>query len=91
MPGSVREAMHLRIPVITTPVGVLSRLNDEKQCVILTEPHNTDLLGDKILCLLHDKELYNQLSKNAVEYATKHFSNKEILTQLEDIYKELTN
>lgn len=91
MPGSVREAMHLRIPVITTPVGALPRLNDEKQCVILTEIHNTDLLGDNILRLLHDNELYNQITVNALEYATQHFSNKEILTQLEDIYKELSN
>ena len=32
MPGSVREAMHLKIPVITTPVGALSQININKRC-----------------------------------------------------------
>lgn len=89
MPGSVREAMHLQIPVITTPVGSLPNLNKEKECVILSETGNIEELSDNIARLLNDKELYDTLKKNAKEYANNHFSNKEILTQLLDLYKEI--
>lgn len=90
MPGSVREAMHLQIPVITTPVGSLPNLNKEKECVILSETGNIEELSDNIARLLNDKELYDTLKKNAKEYANNHFSNKEILTQLLDLYKEIS-
>ena len=90
MPGSVREAMHLRIPVITTPVGSLPNLNSEKECVILSQTHDIKQLSENIELLLNDKELYNTLQANAAEYANEHFSNKEIITQLANIYKDLS-
>ena len=90
MPGSVREAMHLQIPVITTPVGSLPNLNKENECVILSETGNIEKLGNNITRLLNDKELYDTLKKNAKEYANNNFSNKEILTQLLDLYKEIS-
>lgn len=90
MPGSVREAMHLRIPVITTPVGSLPILNKENKCVILSETHNIEMLCENILMLLDNKELYETLKNNAAEYASKHFSNKEIVTQLAAIYNDLS-
>lgn len=91
MPGSVREAMHLNIPVITTPVGALPNLNKEKECVILSETGNIEQLSEKILLLLNDVDLYNKLKVNAKEYACRYFSNKDILTQLTNIYQELSN
>ena len=90
MPGSVREAMHLRIPVITTPVGSLPNLNKEKECVILTDVHNIGKLGENIITLLDNRELYETLKNNATEYASKYFSNKEIVTQLANIYNDLS-
>ena len=90
MPGSVREAMHLRIPVITTPVGSLPNLNKEKECVILTDVHNIEKLSENIITLLDNRELYETLKNNAAEYASKYFSNKEIVTQLANIYNDLS-
>lgn len=90
MPGSVREAMHLQIPVITTPVGSLPSLNKERECVILSEPENIEKLSENITRLLNDKDLYNTLKENAKDYANQYFSNKEILTQLLSLYEELS-
>lgn len=90
MPGSIREAMHLQIPVITTPVGSLPNLNRERECVILSKTGNIEELGKNINLLLNDKELYDTLKKNAKEYANNNFSNKEILIQLLELYKEIS-
>ena len=90
MPGSVREARHLRIPVITTPVGSLPNLNKEKECVLLTDVHDIEKLCENILMLLDNKELYETLKNNAAEYASEHFSNKDIVTQLAAIYNDLS-
>jgi len=63
LPGSVREAMFLKIPVITTPVGALPSLNIEKQCIVLSEVGNPEKLGGNIRRLLTDVKLYEKWQK----------------------------
>ncbi|GAB0486341.1 hypothetical protein KML24008_28420 [Alistipes onderdonkii] len=90
LPGSVREAMFLKIPVITTPVGALPSLNIEKQCIVLSEVGNPEKLGGNIRRLLTDVKLYQELQENAYDKANKVFSNNDILNQLLFMYSQLT-
>lgn len=90
LPGSVREAMFLKIPVITTPVGGLPILNMEKQCIVLSEVGNPEALSRNIRQLLTDAELYQRLQENAYDKANKVFANDNILNQLLYMYSQLT-
>ena len=90
LPGSVREAMFLKIPVITTPVGALPSLNREKQCIVLSEVGNPEKLGMNIRRLLTDVKLYRELQENAYDKANNAFTNNDILNQLLLMYSQLT-
>ena len=63
--SSVRECMFLKIPVIVNDVGCISILNEKKQCVLLTKPHDINDLAGKIEHLIHDTNLYKKLRRNA--------------------------
>ena len=65
--SSVRECMFLKIPVIVNNVGCFSILNEKKQCVLLTKPHDINDLAGKIEHLIHDTNLYKTLKGNAYE------------------------
>lgn len=67
-PKVVLEAMATGLPVITTPVSVLSQLIGESNGVLLDEPEPT-ALARAIVELCSDHLRYRTLSANAIEKA----------------------
>lgn len=87
-PRSIWEAMANKLPVITTPVGSIPFLLKENTHALFTQPGNKKELTNKILALLNDEGLYNELMINGYELAKTHTldsSVKDILYTIKTI------
>jgi len=79
-PVSIIEAMALGMPIVSTNVGGLPYLIENKKDGLLVDPDNVDSFVKAIEEILEDQDLANKLSKNArekaVEYDWKNVSKK---------------
>ena len=91
LPGSIREAMFMSIPVVAYAVGGIPSLNDEKECITLVEKQNINELVKKIELVLDDTERTNNLVENAYEIITNKYDNEKIYINLLTIYKNILN
>ena len=65
-PGAVLEALSVSMPVISTTMGGIPEILDEK-CSILVEPGNTEALADAMHRLVNNEDLYHELCRGALE------------------------
>lgn len=86
LPGSLREAMFMQIPVVAYNVGGIPSFNDQKECVTLAECKNISDLVEKIKLVLTNKERTDSLVKNAYDLIKNRFDNNKIYTDLINIY-----
>lgn len=64
-PVSILEAMALGLPVVTTNVGGIPFLIEDKNDGILVPPNNTELFTNAIIELISNNDLANKISLNA--------------------------
>jgi len=91
IPGSIREAMIMKLPVVAYAVGGIPTLNDEKECITLVEKNNINELIEKIELVLNNKERTASLVKNAFEIVSRRYDNEEIYVNMINIYKNILN
>jgi len=87
LPNVILEAMALGVPVIATDLaGIPDVLRDGKNGFIV-KPRDIKSLREKILLLMNDERMLRKMSRNARKTAMK-YSWKNILTKLEEVYRE---
>lgn len=74
MPMAVLEAMACGIPVLSTQVGGIARLNANSPCVTLVLPEDSEALAAKMTTLMLDTELRNTLAENARQCVLRTYS-----------------
>jgi glycosyltransferase involved in cell wall biosynthesis len=79
------EAMKLGIPVIATKAGGSLDIVKENVNGFFYEHKNCKELGEKILLIKNNKELYLRISKSAFKYANSTFSYSKHLQSISDI------
>jgi glycosyltransferase involved in cell wall biosynthesis len=89
IPGTIREAMMMRLPVIAYSVGGIPTFNADKKCITLVEKQNIDELAVKIRDVLTDLNTTKSLVENAYELMQNQFSNKKIYGALVKTYKNV--
>ena len=89
LPGSLREAMFMKLPVVAYAVGAIPQLNRDKECITLVEKQNINDLVAKIELVLEDKERTNRLVRNAYEVITDKYDNSTIYDNLLSIYADI--
>lgn len=89
LPGSIREAMFMKLPVVAYAVGGIPSLNEDKECITLAEKQNINDLVGKINLVFDDTERTNRLVKNAYEVITNKYDNGKIYSNLIDIYRDI--
>lgn len=65
-PGAILEALSVGMPIISTAVGGIPEIVDER-CGILVEPGDTDALAGAMLRLVDDEALYHRFCQGALE------------------------
>ena len=89
LPGSIREGMYMKLPVISYPVGDIPQLNKNKDCVLLAEYLDIKDLASKIEILLHDDDLTNKLIANSYSEVATTNDTSYIANQFMETYRSL--
>lgn len=88
-PMTVLEAWGYGIPVITTPVGGLPDVIEEKKNAIVFKFGDYHDLANKIDYLISNRELRNYMSDYSQNFVSKIFSHEEISRKIEEIYSNI--
>ena len=90
-PNAVLEAMALGIPVISydCDTGPREIITDGKDGFLIPM-HNIDMLVEKMKLLMKDKNLLQEMSKNAVE-SSKKYEGSLIIKEWESLFKRVLN
>lgn len=91
IPGSIREAMAMKIPVVAYAVGGIPSLNDDKECLTLVERRNILQLVEKIELVLNDGVRTNKIVENAFDMVNNKYDNDKIYQNLITIYNKILN
>jgi len=89
LPMAMLEAMAARIPVLVTSVGDIPKVIENNKNGNLVEPGNSEILADKILSLLHNRPLCEQLADNAFDTVSRYYSKEAMCKKYLDIYNDL--
>lgn len=90
IPGSIRESMVMKIPVVAYEVGGIPSLNDQMECVTLVEKGNITELVEKIELVLNDTYRTKKLIDNAYNLIKDKYDNSKIYNNLLSIYNDIT-
>lgn len=86
MPMSILDAMAAGLPIVSTNVGGIPKLVEDGRNGYLYRPGDTDEMSKAIAGLLKDKELFDQLSLESLEIASKKYGFDTHIKRLGEIY-----
>lgn len=86
-PLVIAEAMASGLPIVTTNVGGLPEIVKDGENGFIVEPKNPEALAEKIILLLNNRDLCENISNINKENA-KNYSWNEITDKLEKTYQE---
>ena len=89
VPSSICEAMFLKIPVVSYPVGGIPFLNQDSTCISLAENRNVQSLSDCINNILDDNELAYNLIGKAYDRICQLCDNNKISAQIDAAYNNI--
>ena len=87
--GTIRESMANGLPVLTTLTQGTPTLNNDYQCVLLSEIGNHYALAENMCKLLEDEELAETLKKNGYKKTSSRRSNAAIVADWVKAYEEI--
>lgn len=86
---SIMEALAMEKPVVATRVGGIPDLVRDGENGFLVEPHNPEVLAQKIKELVEDKELREKFGKAGREYVAKSFEWNDGIKKFAQLFLEL--
>ena len=89
MPMSILEAMSYGMAVVSTYVGGIPHIITDEENGLLCEAGNKAVLKDKLLKLLEDKSLRENLGQNAYRMMAREFDVRENVKRVYEMYEEL--
>jgi glycosyltransferase involved in cell wall biosynthesis len=89
LPMVILEALSLGKPVITTPVGSIPEVLEDKRTCLFVEPGNVDQLTDAIVRIIDDQALRTTLSNEGRSLFLKKFELNNYMKALIALYSQL--
>jgi len=91
MPSTILEAMAAGLSIISTPVGGISNIIEDKThgLIIKSMPPDPQEIADKIIQLLHNPEKMDKIRKINTTLAREKFDVCHVVPILEDIYESI--
>lgn len=89
IPGSLREAMFMKIPVVAYSVGGIPEINEEVECINLVQRGDIEALAVKIGDVLNDRLKSERMANLAYKVITNKYSNDNIYKNLFNSYEEI--
>lgn len=88
-PNSILEYMASGIPVISTNVGGVKELIENRKTGLLFDNNNHEQLASCIIELIENKKLYNNLNENAKNIIKTKYSWEVMINEYEKYYRRL--
>ena len=76
-PRTLWEAMARLLPIVATRVGGIPLMLRDEEHALLTEPNDPEMLADKIIELVENRELRSRLIRNAFSLARENTIEKQ--------------
>ncbi|OQX20368.1 MAG: hypothetical protein BWK75_04915 [Candidatus Altiarchaeales archaeon A3] len=89
LPTSVLEAMSVGVPTIATDVGGTMEVVKDYETGFLIEPKNTKQLEERILELISNPQLREDIGRNARLYVKENFSWEKCVNEYIKIFNEI--
>ncbi len=89
LPVTIVEAMSAGLPIVSTSVGGIPDVVQDGVNGYLVTPGDVATLADRILKVLEDKSLAEEISEQNAFYARQTFDINVIIQQLDQIYRDL--
>jgi L-malate glycosyltransferase len=89
LPLAVSEAMLAGVPLIVSDIEPLLEASGNGEFAEVFPAKNSEILSEKILKLLNDKALREDLADRASRFAEENFSINSHLRQLKELYESL--
>ncbi len=91
LPISAVEAMLAKVPLIVSDIPPLLEVTNNGKCAEIFETKDSEALGEKVLKLLKNIDLRNELAEDAYNFARQNFSIETHLQGLKTLYLKLQN
>lgn len=88
---AILEAQARKVPVVASDVGGIPDIIEDSITGVLAQPRDESAISRSILKLIKDKSLYSMIKENAYNKITKEFSLERMITETEDVYREIIN
>lgn len=89
LPVAVSEAMLAKVPMIVSNIEPLLEVSEQGTYADVFEAKNADMLAEKIVALLEDKDRRDDLARRAQRFAQENFSIEAHLRGLKTLYAGL--
>jgi len=87
LPNSLKEAMSMEVPVVTSRINGIEELVDDGINGILVPPENPEAIADAIVLLFSNPDLRKKMGKEARKKIQKDFNVRVEAKKLEAIFK----
>jgi glycosyltransferase involved in cell wall biosynthesis len=88
LPTVIIEAMSLEVPVIATDFAGIPDIVKDRQTGMLIPPGNYKALAGAVVTLIFNKDLVENIVKNAKEYVRDHYNLNKSITRLEHLFHQ---
>jgi glycosyltransferase involved in cell wall biosynthesis len=85
-PNAVMEAMAMRKPVVATGVGGVPDIVQDGQTGYLVPPENPGAIAEKVIALLKDKKLREEMGIKGRKFVEENASQQMMVQRLERLY-----
>ena len=90
LPQSIKESFFLKIPVIATNVGDISKIVKNNETGMLVPSNDPQSLLEAINSLLEDKDRASKMAENAYDFIIENFTWEKLLSKYTNFYKNLS-
>ena len=87
--STVREAMAMGLPVVTTITPATPELNKDRESVLLAEKEDFDGMAEKMLMLVTDSNYSKMIRDNAYLTVNERYSNARFMSQWKQAYYKI--
>ncbi|RPI66251.1 MAG: glycosyltransferase [Ignavibacteriales bacterium] len=89
IPGTIVEAMFLRVMIITYQTGGIPDFNDSEKIVEIVPQGDFEKLAERAIEFLEDDVRREEMMSKAYEYVLNNYGFERPITELVNIYKEI--
>ena len=91
VPGAVREALAMELPVIATDVGGTSEVVLNKETGILIKPKDSEEISKALNYIYNNSQEAEQMARNGRKHVVRNFSTRSYVDNYEDLFIEIVS